>query len=484
MIDLLVDRLRWPAALVRERAAAQIAKLIADGRQDVRDALLAWVGRQELESRVATGIVPFLRAEALTNVQPVAPQDLDAACGAKSVLSDLLMSHYDPSYPVVKTSMRHSGLPPTGWRPPDAHRETTARGLEASLFQRLRIKNFQSSLTRQFEFEVATLRRLHGEPTPRVSNVAGTRQEGYHPAWYTLSDEIGISAYLRTLAWAETNCGIPRELVHHLAAFVAPVDLGLWQVTSAARPEWWPNLDTEQITSSIEAQIAAAIQNTSDSASEWGSGPNIVLAASGCIFQSGLAQHDLEVRAFFQQADGPLRPSTEDVFDALHLSRTWVDQQASPLRFEGPVSSDNRLGQIGDWSILPCSGTAHPTAMMSWQAWRGMRAVQCPSDALSDREIHAVCSQYSVDYKSEEGLIATWSDWSAGLSATSIMGLTPATGWVLTTPRNVIENFSRKVGMRLCWAWEVRSHFRDRPHEEFKRYRSCGERGTSSLAIP
>ena len=486
MIDLLVDRLRWPAALVRERAAAQIALLIAEGRQDVSDALLAWIGRQELESRAGAGILPFLRAQELTNVQPVDTQELAETCRARSVLSDLFMSHYDPSYGDATTSARHLGLPPAGWHPPDENRETTARGLEQDLVRMLRStdNHFHSSLTRQFEFECAKLRELHGDSPTRASRLAGTRQEGFHPAWYTRSDEIAASAYLRTLASVESIHGIPGKQIPHLAALLSPVDMGLWQVKSAAKPEWWPNLETEPVPTSIDAQIAAAIQKTNDAANAWGSGTNVVIAASGCIFQSGLSQHDLEVRSFFQQANGPLRPSTEEILDVVRRSRAWVNQQASPLRFEGSVSVDNRFAQIGDWLIFSCSGTAHPVALMSWQAWRGIREIQCPSDALSDQQIHAVCRQYSVDYESAEGLIARWSDWSDGLSATSIMGLPPATGWVLTAPRNVLERCSQMFGMRLGWAWEVRSHFRDGKHDEFQDYRSLGERGTSALVIP
>ena len=486
MIDLLVDRLRWPAALVRERTAAQIAELIGEGRQGVCKALLAWIGRQELESRACTGILPFLRVKELTNVLPVDTQELAETCRARSVLSDLFMSHYDPSYADATTSARYFGLPPAHWHPPDEDRETTARGLRQGLVQTLRLydNDFHSSLTRQFEFERAKLRELHGESPTRASRLAGTPQEGFHPGWYTRSDEITASAYLRTLASAESIHGIPGELIQHMAAFVSPVDLGLWQVKSAAKPEWWPNLETEGDPDSIDTQIAAAIQKANDAANAWDSRTKVVIAASGCIFQSGQTQHDLEVRSFFQQANGPLRPSTEEVLDAIRRSRARVNQRASPLRFEGAVSVDNRFAQIGDWSIFSCSGTAHPVALMSWQAWRGIREIQCPSDALSNQRIHAVCRQYSVDYESADGLIATWSDWSDGLSATSIMGLPPATGWVLTAPRNVIERCSQMFGMRLGWAWEVRSHFRDGKNDEFQEYRSLGERGTSALVIP
>ncbi len=444
MIDLLVDRLRWPAALVRERAAAQIAELIGEGRRDVSDALLAWIGRQELESRACTGILPFLRVKELTNIRPVDTQELAETCGATSVLSDLFIRYYDQSYADAATSARHFGLPPAGWRPLEENRETPVSGLGQGLVRTLRSYDIDchSSLTRQFEFERAKLRELYGDSPNHASRLRGTRQEGFHPGWYTRSDEIAASAYLRTLASAESDHGIPGDLISHMAAYVSPVDLGLWQVKSAAKPAWWPNLGTESDPNSIEAPIAAAIQEANDAANAWDSGTNVVIAASGCIFQSGQTQHDLEVRSFFQQSNGPLRPSTEEVLDAVRRSRAWVNQKASPLRFEGAVSVDNGFAQIGDWSILSCSGTAHPVALMSWQAWRGMREIQCPSDALSNQRIHAVCRQYSVDYESAEGLIATWSDWSDGLSATSIMGLPPATGWVLTAPRNVIERCS------------------------------------------
>lgn len=486
MIDILVDRLRWPAALVRERAAAEIAELICEGRQDVSDALLAWIDRQELESRACAGILPFLRAKELTNVRPVDTPELAERCRARSVLWDLFMNHYDPSYADATTPARHFGLPHADWSPTDENRETTARGLEQNLVRMLRSidNNLHSSLTRQFEFERAKLGELHGDSPPRASRPAGTREEGFHPAWYTRSDEIAASAYLRTLASAESIHGIPGKQIPNLAASISPVDLGLWQVKSAAKPGWWPNLESEMVPTSIDAQIAAAIQKTNDAANAWGSGPDVVIAASGCIFQSGQTQHELEVRSFFQQANGPLRPSTEDIFDEVRQTRALVSQQASPLRFEGSVSVDNRGAQIGDWSIIPCSGTTHPVALMSWQAWRGIRQIQCPSDVLSNERIHAVCRQNSVDYESEEGLIATWRDWSDGLSATSIMGLPPATGWVLTAPRDVLERCSQMFGMRLAWAWEVRSHFRDGKHDEFQDYRSLGERGTSTLVIP
>ena len=486
MIDLLVDRLRWPAPLARERAATQIAQMMADGREDAIEALMRWIGRQELESRAATGLLPFLRAVAMTGTQPVPTHELAKACIAGSFLYDLFLSHYHPSYAGNPHSPRHSGSPPAGWRQSNEYKTTPGIGLESGMFNELNNvdRHFRSSLAQQFQFELSVLQKEHGESPTRALSLWGTPQHAYHPGWSPLSGELCISAYLRAIAWGSENHDIPQELIPDLAAFASPVDLRLWGVKATSKPNWWPNLGMDCVTSPIEAQIAAVFQGVADSAEAWATGPNIVLAASGCLSQTNLSQHDLEVRTFLQAADGPSRPTSQQVFECLSTIRSRVVDKPSPLHFEGRVLIEDTGHWLEDWFIVPCSGTAHPIPMMSWQAWRGIREIQCPLPALADERIHATCRQSYVSYESKDGLVARWSDWTDGLSALAIMGLPPASGWVLTAPRETVERFSAATGMRLSWVWEIKSHFRDQPYEEFMEYQQYGERGTSALAIP
>ena len=109
MIELLVDRLRWPAALVRERAASRLGKLIRDGNQEARDHLIAWISRQELESLAAIGLLPFLHADARGGISRSTADELFSACRARSVLSELYLNHLDPSYACRPEIGRHSG---------------------------------------------------------------------------------------------------------------------------------------------------------------------------------------------------------------------------------------------------------------------------------------------------------------------------------------------------------------------------------------
>ncbi len=95
MIETLVDRLRWPAAMVRERAASQIGYLIASGHAEARESLTDWVSRQELESLAAIGLLPFLYAATRSGTTIPTASELGSVCNAGSVLSEMFLKEFD-----------------------------------------------------------------------------------------------------------------------------------------------------------------------------------------------------------------------------------------------------------------------------------------------------------------------------------------------------------------------------------------------------
>ena len=485
MIEILVDRLRWPAALVRERAASQLGNLIVEGNHEVRDALIAWIARQELESLAAVGLLPFLYAAARASSEGFTTNELASACKARSVLSELYLSHLDPSRAIRPELGRYSE-PPSGWQASDKVTQASTESLEAHLRDQLhRVElYFLRPLTRQFDFEVSVLSTRHGESPARAFSAAGTREFGHHPGWQPLGREVRLSAFLRTLAWAASKESIPKEVILFEAASTSPVDLGLWGVQPTASPDWWPGLKVSNDPDEVDKETVAVLRNVENSVESWGSESNVVLAASGCLSQTNLRQYDLEVRAFFQRPDGPGRPASQELFQCLRSVRASVRQEPSRLRFEGPVITDTGAKRLADWLIVPCCGSTLPAVPIIWQAWRGLRQIQCPSEALATSAIHAVCRDDSIDYESGGGLIARWSDWSSGMSALVVRDLLPATGWVLVAPRAVVDRFADKAGMKLAWAWEVTSHFRDYEYQDFVEYKAYDNRGTSLVIRP
>lgn len=483
MIEVLVDRLRWPAALVRERAASQLGKLIADGDEVARDTMLSWISRQELESLAAIGLLPFLYA-ATKGDRPFTANELSSACRAASVLSELYLRHFDPDHESTSWLDRHSGPRPRGWKARERDASVSHGDLDL-LRGRLGTveKVFLKPLTTHFDFELSVLEERHGRSPAQAFWAGGTQDRGYHPFWQPLTGEARRSAYLRTLAWAASNSMLPTDVILEEATSVSPVDLGLWHVAPTTCPRWWPGLATSSH-GEVDSETVAIIQNVESAVEAWGTGSDVVLASSGCISQTSLVQHNLEVRSFFQQADGPERPTSQELFQELHSIQGSVRQDASPLRFEGAVTVDGDFQRLGDWFIFPCSGSALPEAIISWQSWRGVRKIQCPSNLLSEGEINAVCRGDSIDYEDEEGLIARWSDWSDGVSAVAVKDLLPNSGWVLVAPRGVVDRFLKATGMSLAWAWEIASHFREYSYEDFTEHRMYDDRGASRVVRP
>ena len=395
MSELLVDRLRWPSTLVRERAAAQLGDLIADGNQDACDALTKWVSRQELESLAAIGLLPFLRADSLNGAKLPSTEELESACKAKSVLSEMYLGQLDPSYTVRPGIGGHSGTPPDQWQARNAEPRRQASPISKNLLARLAIieGGYLKPLTRQFNFEVSVLGESYGESPVNTFLAQGNVERVFHPVWHPRSTEIRLSAYLRMLAWAASIDLLAEDLVFEEAASVSPVDLALWGVKSTARPNWWPSLRSDRSSGKVDEEIVAVLRNVEGAVESLGSGPQVVLAASGCLSQTDHRQYDLEIRSFFQQPEGPDRPESQDLFEHLRTVRVSVKQEQTPLRFEGPVEVRTASKLLRDWSVVPCSGWTHPQATIVWQAWRGMRAIHCPSDTLAASGIRVVCRE-------------------------------------------------------------------------------------------
>ncbi len=487
MIDLLVDRLRWPAALARERTASQLGKLISDGDQTAASALISWIAGQKLESLAAVGVLPFLYASERNSLEQDAIDSIVSACKAASPLSDIYISHLGFSDRGIRGHGRHSGAPPRGWQAPANLSESPASPLERLLIKRLLnlAEGDQPTWVRQYDYEKFILQEANGESPWQAFREAGTQDNGYHPGWRTLSHEVCLSAYLRTLSWASSQGLAPDYLVSVAAAAISPIDLGLWKVQPATPPSWWIDLGSfSQNQGEVEPETGVILKQIEDAADAWGTGTDVVLAASGCVSHTNLRHYDLEVRSFFQRTEGPNRPTSQELVDALCALDASDVNQVSPIRFEGLVTSSPGARRFEDWIVIPGSVPVNPISTFIWQGWRGVRGIQCPFPLIVDSGIKATCTSESLNYETEEGLVATWSDWTRGMSALAVADLKPATGWVLTAPKAVIDQFSKENGMTIAWAWQVTSRFREHRFEDFLEMRMFGDRRANLVLRP
>ncbi len=486
MIELLVERLRWPAALVRERAATQIGALIAEGDKTALEALLAWIARQELESLVAVGLHPLVHAANRDRTHLPSVQRVASACRASSLLAELLLTEYDPTYEPHLSNCRHSDSPIDSLHHDASDRRDPAGPIRDYLRERLeRVgQKIGVALGPQFDREVAHLRASYGWSSSTAFGASRSGYYGRHPGWSPLTTEILRSAYLRSLSYGASKVGVDCEWLTDSAATEAPVDLGLWQLATGERPRWWPAVESAAQQGEFDVEVADALAQVEVATRVWDSENDVVLAASGCISQSIRGQRELEVRSFIQWPVGPLGPQSEDLFDFVRNADAYVTPDRTPLRFEGAVRMNASPELLADWFVGTCSGTAFPISLHFWQGWRRLRGVQCPSPLLSNGPVEVVAGESSLDFVGEEGLVARWTDWTSDMSALLVEGLPPSSGWILTAPRDTVARVELETGGQFARCWELTSYFRESGIGEFKEHKSHGAVGTSRIIRP
>jgi hypothetical protein len=114
-------------------------------------------------------------------------------------------------------------------------------------------RNAGVDFMRHWASEWSNLTQLYGIPqSAEGGRFWGEKDaEGgrYGPA-DTVMSETYRSAFLRTLAWAVLERGVPQGEAIFRAARVCPVDLELWPLRPSRRPAWWPHSD--QVNASID----------------------------------------------------------------------------------------------------------------------------------------------------------------------------------------------------------------------------------------
>lgn len=246
-LSWLLARLTWPSIMVRERACAELARLLLHPQlcDAIRDALLHWIAEQRLESVAALGLLPFLRARAQSGTYSISLTELVNALRAPSILAWLLLNEVGERHSLTfEAACRHAETAPQGFTPDPFFAKYIKYFLPPSYADLVRSLEARVGLPlyRQWTFEWQCLLK--------DLEVVPSRDEV--DEWYrylpgkehylgvdTRLAEVYRSAFLRALAWAAAR-GVESEVAQFLAAHACPVDLDLWAVAPIGadfRPE-------------------------------------------------------------------------------------------------------------------------------------------------------------------------------------------------------------------------------------------------------
>lgn len=348
-LTLLLARLLWPVASVRWEAARALAGLIAAGDAGAVSALLSWIADRRLESEATIGlsVIDAFSLEAHFDGAAVA-----AAVRAPSVLSELLLRRNfgtgNPSAPTfapahqadVTTHVadyferRMGYVVPLGYK---SHFEDLEE--ESGL-------PFMARWAHEWRWLQATL----DEPLSSDPYWFTWREHGGSGLFDPRQREVYLSAYLRTLAFAEARWGLGRANTDSLASEAQAGLRGLARVEFQKRPDW-----TQGLTSSIEPPAVLAKRLWAQALADLPSGRGLLTLRCADLQPQEFV--DLEIGLVAGVAPWPAEPA---VFEQDTLERPWIE-----AAFDGGVQLTYPGGRRVP-SPTPLSVTAYARNYPRW----------------------------------------------------------------------------------------------------------------------
>jgi hypothetical protein len=485
-IDLLLQRLQWPSCNVREKACRALSRLImnVESGPDVQNLLLAWIGRQRLESVAALGLLVFCRVK-LECGTVVDPRNLLPAISCPSLLSWMILRNLygDAAARPVPYDL-HSGTSPKDFIADGFFLAHSCRFLPPVyrdcaefLETRLRIP-----FLRQWGFEWTRLRELVQLEMHVPSVGFWTRQDYDHLLGMDLPmSEVYRSAYLRALGWAVHKGFVTLEDAAVFAAQTCPIDVGLWRIEPGTRPDGWQTAEgdagtIETVLSEVHSVLATLWEK--QSTEDW-----VIGAASGRVTETENSAYDIDIRGVVQSCAGATVPELADAVD-------WGNEPrirpavSDHLAFEGVYSAEEpqaHEGRVGDWRIWQVAAPVQLYAVPRWQSWRLYRDIWLPTPFLSVDDLSIRCTGDAVVVESGGQHIGRWTDWAYKLGEMATANLSPSSGQALLLRRQVAEDAASRVGGRYAWICRITSYHRKHHMGEFEIKHSYTDYGTTRL---
>ncbi len=455
-IKILFSRLSWPSGMVRERGMVEIANLIVGSEHHdvVQDALMEWIKSQKLENHVSIGLFILLLSREKGNDQLPKFEEIVESVRYPSSLSDLLLHELigapvDQSTITADQELIRQYDIPESW---ELHYKTSP-GIIARWIQK-KSRDMRIDLFRHWAYhtkEVAS--RIYMEWNAR--HHYGRPDDEHYMGFEIKLSETAISGYLRVLTWLASSGRMDFMASRLLALEIFPVDLDLIRLTPRRQPEWWPKATGSggRSIDDLPAMIMGAIKQRLGNKDE-----EPVAYAKGRVDGDDNVVYEITVVGTFQWCTGPDQPDASDVFEALipcelqrlEPERSWTSG------FYNERYTSSKVKSIDDWSFLLTSVQIWPNTAPRWQEWRLREGIMGPCQTIAETTIRIDVQRSAILYYDGEDLIATWFDWTDGLTEKQNSEIPNRHGNVLTIQKEVVDRFNSEHSSALCWVCEIR----------------------------
>lgn len=498
-LDILLQRLLWPGPLVRERAATAVAELLysSEQKENVFKKLLSWIQQQKMETEVAIGLLPLIKAfystpdrihldylnlQVIVDSIPVNSEVITKladelallTCQTMTALSDYQEIEVYPSdYSVNPFFSKHIQ---TFLAPIYFQRATEIQSNSGKPFI------WQWSFTADGILKDAGIALNLNQ----VYYYARSEHEKLLAGFSSKISEAYRSAFLRVLQQFYKNGDIEKDFYLEYTYATLPVELSKWKILTNRSPEWWPKLEhpTANGGEQEDAITPISFQSPLEELIQDGDGKTL-MAAEGAIqpaesWMSSDPLHSFLLVAFGYKVIGSDHPTAEEIAQKTSYSPHIVTIPSKTSRpFHFLESKDNYL-EIGDdairmkdiW-IYPIVAREHDHCIGLWQFFRDSHTAFYLNNSLS-QDLKIEISSHSWNYQDSDGnTIGTNTDWLEGLTERYDRNMPLPHGQYLIINKDFIDEWLKRKDLRLGYVLKTTYRSRKYRYQDLKEYEEC-----------
>lgn len=478
-LDVLFQRLVESSPLVRERAATAIADLLVNSklRSEVFEKLLSWISTQDLETLVAVGLLPLLRA-ASQAPSTVAGLDLDrlaAAIKSSSVVIDEELRYLEVL--TSKKIARRKSSPNGGERLSVSGHPSEFFARNAKHYLGQSVWNAGKELGPAFLTEWSAMSELLAIKTSAVRNIMSFVRhrneygdQGVLGAMAVKLTDVYMTAFLRIVQSYHKKRLMDRDFLLDYSLKTLPIDMSLWQVAPGRAPEWWPEIEKaakDESKAIVELNYQTGIEKLIGRRE----GTTLLFMEGPLRPTTGFGGVALDcsitLTAFAYRSDGPDLPTASDLCEFLLHRPRWLN---IPTRAKSPLAiledmpllilAGEETVEFDDLEVTPLVLRLHDLTSGVWQWFRRYPPPVAIGPIAEPIEIRTAVDHW--DYVSGGQTIATYRDWTEGLEERFKPEEAFPFGRYLEAPTEIIDKWLGARRLRLGYVYRVEHQFKEK----------------------
>lgn len=499
VLDILFQRLLWASPLVRERTATALAKLLISGPrgEEVFKELLSWIQKQRLETTIAIGLLPIIKALYMVDdVKSLEYIDINLVADTIPINSEVIEKLFDELAFMMGVDKPNL--------PPKANIEPVPNTYVPNIFFQRYVNTFLAPIytqrgsdierrsgknfIKQWAFTSDNLMKVSCiQPDPnQVYYYGRNKHDEFLLGFSSKISEVYRSGFLRVLQSFYNEGSIQEDFYFEYAYATFPIELSKWKILPDRPPEWWPRLAKTKNTNDKKSNSITAISfETSPESLINCPSEKVLIAVEGAIQpENGWTDnpaHSFTLIAFGYKVIGTKIPTSEEIAEKILYSPSLVtipSKTQRPFNFledmENQLTIGNWPKRIKDIIIYPIVVRDRDLCIALWQYFRDYDfPFNLYPSILQGQKIVLNENNWQLEDEQRK-VMATYSDWLEGLKERYDRDMPIPHGQFLMLDKDFLNNWLNESELRLGYV--LKSIYRSKQysydevkvHEEFK----------------